>query len=209
MRCHAAGSTCLAARVAANSSLRSSVVASLAIAPLPARQPAAARALPVARLVAAITSGWSTTSPGFAEEVVSPVPLDDRPQHLRSAPTSDRPRCGGGPRGVGDLIEAARHERRQQLMLGRRTGGRRSPHRRRQPPRPPASAHRGLRRRTLCRRCAEDRSRLASASSAAHSQLESGPRAAPGPRRTCRNGHSARVPDASRTAPDRRASIRT
>ena len=99
IRGHCPGSTCLAARVAANSSRRSSVVASLRRRPS-ARAPASSRSsAAVARSVARLDLGMvGHARARLAEEVVGGLPLAPASRASPSAPTSGHPSCAPRPR---------------------------------------------------------------------------------------------------------------
>ena len=155
MRGHCSGSTCLAARVAANSSRRSSVVASARRRPS-ARAAASSRSIAsVVRSVAACDVGMvGDEHPSVAHEVVGRLAL--RPASAASRAALDQRSPGASwrvSRGRGDLLHPADDERGQQLVLGLkapvdaghpdagragaprssapRARGRRTPHRRR------------------------------------------------------------------------------
>ena len=119
IRGQCSGSTCLAARVAANSSRRSSVVASLRSRP----SARAAASTPLERLGGAVGGGDHVRMVGderarLAEEVVGGLAARPACAASRSAPTSGRRSPARRAGGVGDLVHPADDQRREQLVLG-------------------------------------------------------------------------------------------
>ena len=119
VRRHAAGSTFFAARVAANSSRTSSVVASARSRPSAARAGHQPLERVGVRRSAREHRGGRRRAPAPRRGSRRPIALDDRPQQLgqrRPAVALARQRP---PSRVGELLQPADDERRDELVLGR------------------------------------------------------------------------------------------